>query len=174
MAHNFNRILFTTDLSQRSKEVFDYTVSLAVKTKATILILHVIEDESSRTKDIVVDMIGDEAYEKIQKENESYARNILLGKQKQVPIIKDTLEKLGQHAAVAEGIEKQQDLVEGVVIRMGQVVDEILEVSNEGKCDMIVMGHHQRSMLTKAIIGRTVRGVMRRSKVPIFLVPLDT
>ncbi len=173
MAHEFNRILFTTDLSQRSKEVFDYAVSLAVKSNATILILHVIEDESSRTKDIVVDMIGGEAYEKIQKENESYARNILVGKQKQVPIIKDALEKLGQRAALEEGMGEASTLVEGVVIRMGRIVEEILEVSNEAKCDLIVMGHHQRSLLAKAIVGSTTRGVMRRSKMPVFLVPLD-
>ncbi len=173
MAHDFNRILFTTDLSSRSKEVFDYAVSLAIKSNASILILHVIEDESSRTKDIVVDMIGDEAYEKIQQENESYARNILVGKQKQVPIIKDALEKLGQKAASEEGLEGDKPLVEGVTIRMGKIVDEILEVSVEASCDMIVMGHHQRSLLTKAVVGSTTRGVMRRAKMPVFLVPLD-
>jgi len=171
MAHDFKRILFTTDLSQRSKEVFDYAVSLAVLADATILILHVIEDESSRARDIVADMIGNEAFEKIQKENEQYANNILIGKQKQVPIIKNALEKLGRQAAVDKGINKE--LVEGVVIRMGQVIEEILEVSAEGDCDLIVMGHHQRSLLTKAIIGSATRGVMRRTKVPVFLVPLD-
>ena len=173
MAHEFNRILFTTDLSQRSKEVFDYAVSLAVKSKASVLILHVIEEESNRTKDIVVDMIGSEAFKKIQEENESYARNILLGKQKQVPIIKDALEKLGEEAASKEGVPEKKQLVEGVVIRVGQVVDEILEVANEAKADVIVMGHHQRSMLTKAFVGKTTRGVMRRSNIPIFLIPVD-
>lgn len=173
MAHEFNRILFTTDLSQRSKEVFDYAISLALKSDATVLILHVIEEEASRTKDIVVDMIGNEAFKKIQEENESYARNILLGKQKQVPIIKDALEKLGQEAATSRGAEKGKELVEGVVIRMGMVVDEILEVANEHKADIIVMGHHQRSMLTKAFVGKTTRGVLRRSKCPVFLVPVD-
>ena len=174
MAHDLKRILFTTDLSQQSKQVFDYAVSLAVKSKATILILHVIEEESSRTKDIVVDMIGSEAYKKIQEENESYARNILVGKQKQVPIIKDALEKLGKQVATEKGVSGNQQLIEGVAIRMGHVVDEILEVSTEGKCDVIVMGHHQRSMLAKSIIGSTTRGVMRRTKIPVLIVPLDT
>ncbi|MBU2513324.1 universal stress protein [bacterium] len=169
MVHDFKKILFTTDLSQESKEVFDYAVSLAVKSNAKVLILHVIEDQASRAKDLVVDMIGREAYTKIQQENEMHARSILLGKQREVPIIKEALEKLGQSANTAGA----QDLIEGVVIRMGKIVDEVLQVSKEADCDLIVMGNHQKSMLKQALIGTCVRGVLRKSKVPVFLVPLD-
>ncbi len=170
MAHDFKKILFTTDLSQSSKEVFDYAASLAVKSNATVLILHVIEDEESRTKDLIVDMIGNEAFRKIQQENETYARTILLGKQTQVPIIKEALEKLGQTASS----DNDQELVEGVIVRMGRIVEEILQISEEEDCDVIVMGHHQRSMLSKSRVGRTIRGVLTKCKKPVFLVPLDT
>ena len=171
MAHDFKKILFTTDLSQSSKEVFDYAASLALKSNATILILHVIEDEESRTKDLIVDMIGNDAYRKIQQENETYARTVLLGKQTQAPIIRQALEKLGQTAPTREN---QKELIEGVAVRMGRIVEEILAMSEEEKCDLIVMGHHQRSMLTKIRVGRTIRGVLAKSKKPVFLVPLDS
>lgn len=170
MTRNYKKILFTTDLSQRSKEVFNDAAALAVKSNASILILHVIEDESSRTKDLIVDMIGSEAYDKVVRENEDHARTILLGKQKQVPIIKETLEKLGETAASAQQVPS---LIEGVVIRMGKTVEEIIEVGEEAGCDLIVMGHHQKTMLTRSVIGRTVRGVLAKSKVPVFLVPID-
>ena len=58
MVYDLKKILFTTDLSQSSKEVFDFAVSLALKSRATVLILHVIEEEESRTKGLIVDMIG--------------------------------------------------------------------------------------------------------------------
>jgi nucleotide-binding universal stress UspA family protein len=170
MAHDFKKILFTTDLSQSSKEVFDYAASLAVESNATVLILHVIEDEESRTKDLIVDMIGSEAFRKIQQENETYARTILLGKQTQAPIIKEALEKLGRTASS----KNDKDLIEGVIVRMGRIVEEILQISNEEECDVIVMGHHQKSMLTKSRVGRTIRGVISKSKKPVFLVPLDS
>lgn len=173
MVHDFNRILFTTDLSEGAKEVFDYAVSLAVKSNASIVILHVIEDESTRTKDLIVDMIGRDAYQKIQKENEDYARNILLGKQKQVPIIKEALEKLGASAIAKHSVDEELELIENVSVKMGDIVEEILNVAHEGSCDIIVMGHHQDSMWRKAFIGRTIKGVMHKSKVPVFLVPLD-
>ncbi len=173
MIHDFKKILFTTDLSQKSKEVFDYAVSLAVKSKAKILILHVIEDQASRAKDLVVDMIGKEAFTKIQQENEMHARNILVGKQKEVPVIKEALEKLGQSAVTGSDSVGANDLIDGVFIRMGKVVAEILQAAKEGDCDMIVMGHHQKSMLKQALVGNCVRGVLRKSEVPVFLVPLD-
>ena len=170
MVHDFNKILFTTDLSERSQEVFNYAAALAVKANASVIILHVVEDDSSRTKDLIVDMIGADAYNKVQQENESYARNVLMGKQKQVPIIQEALEKLGKTAI---DISKNPDLIEGVVIRVGKTAEEILQLADESKCDLIVMGHHQRSMLTKALVGRTIRGVLRKSKIPVFLVPVD-
>lgn len=170
MVHDIKRILFTTDLSQESKEVFDFAASMAVKSNASLIILHVIEDQASRQKDLVVDMIGHEAYTKIQEENENHARNILLGKQKQVPIIKEALEKLGESAKT---MTEKSDLIESVVIRMGKIPEEIVQVAEEAKCDFIVMGHHQRSMLNQALIGGTIRGVLRKTNVPVTLVPID-
>lgn len=172
MVHDYKKILFTTDLSQRSKEVFDYTVGLAAGANSKIIILHVIEDEQSRTKDLVVDMIGKDAYSKIQQENEMHARSILVGKQKEVPILKEALEKLGQ-SVTTKGKDGDDELIDGVVIRIGKLVDEILQVAKESDCDMIVMGHHQKSMLKNALIGSCVRGVLRKSTVPVFLVPID-
>ena len=171
MVYDLKKILFTTDLSQSSKEVFDFAVSLALKSRATVLILHVIEEEQSRTKSLIVDMIGPGAYKKIQQESETYARSILIGKQIQAPVIKEALEKLGQTAPAPDD---QGELIKGVIVRIGRIVDEILQLSSEENCDLIVMGHHQRSMLTKARIGRTIRGVMAMSKIPVFLIPLDT
>ena len=116
-------------------------------------------------------MIGSEAYKKIQKESETYARSILIGKQTQAPVIKEALEKLGQTAPVPDD---QGELIKGVIVRMGRIVDEILQLSEEENCDLIVMGHHKRSMLTKARVGRAIRGVLAMSKIPVFLIPLDT
>lgn len=170
MTRDYKKILFTTDLSQQSKEVFNDAAALAVKSNASIIILHIIEDESSRTKDLIVDMIGSEAYDKVVEDNENHARTILLGKQKQVPIIKETLEKLGETAANSQNVPS---LIEGVVIRMGKTVDEILQIAEEAGCDLIVMGNHQKTMLTRTVIGRTVKGVLAKAKIPVFLVPID-
>lgn len=51
----------------------------------------------------------------------------------------------------------------------GSPEQEIVKVSEENKCDLIVMGAFGQSRIREAILGSTTEQVMRKSKVPVLL-----
>jgi len=173
MAQDIKNILFTTDLAPRSKEVFEKAVALALQTGASITILHVIEGGSGPTQSILAELVGKDAYENIRQENESFARNVLIGKQKEVPIIREALKRLSQSAFSKFEDKDDPVIIEGIEVRVGNVVEEIIQIAEDNRCDLVVMGHHQKSMLLKAMMGSVVNSVLRTIKKPVYLVPVD-
>jgi nucleotide-binding universal stress UspA family protein len=53
MIPQIQRILYTTDLSENSRAALDYTVSLAEKFNAQIIVLHVMELISVNTQVLI-------------------------------------------------------------------------------------------------------------------------
>ena len=61
---------------------------------------------------------------------------------------------------------------EEVVVTQGDTVDCICQEAEARQVDLIIMGYHPRGRLEEAIIGSVSRSVLRRSRVPVLLVPL--
>ncbi len=61
---------------------------------------------------------------------------------------------------------------EDIVVAKGAIVDEILATAGARSYNMIIMGHHMRGKLGEAVLGSTTRRVLRRSRIPVLLVPL--
>ena len=53
----------------------------------------------------------------------------------------------------------------------GSEVDRILEKAEQKGVDLILMGSHGHGLLHKAIIGSISEGVIKRSKIPVMLIP---
>jgi nucleotide-binding universal stress UspA family protein len=66
----------------------------------------------------------------------------------------------------AEGIS-----AEAVVVEAEQVFKGILSASENCRADIIVMGTHGRSALSRALIGSTADKMVRHARVPVLLVP---
>ena len=58
---------------------------------------------------------------------------------------------------------------EGIVVERGNPVHTILHVAKDLNCDLIVMGKKGRSALEDTMLGDTVNGVLRRSKIPVLV-----
>ena len=56
------------------------------------------------------------------------------------------------------------------VIATGNPVAEILRVATDAKADLIVMGTHSRTGLSRVIMGSVAEGVLRRSACPVVTV----
>ncbi len=170
MIPTIKKILFTTDLSDHAKEVFTQTIRLAGSCQASVIMLHVIEEAISNTKNLVVDLMGKEAYAKIEKENEAFAQNFMLGKRKEAPIIQETLEKLAQQSRSMDDGKKVQ--VDNSLVTVGNVAEEIVLQAEKNDCDIIVMGYHVKNIIVEMMLGGKTRQVMRHSKIPVHLVPI--
>lgn len=170
MVPEIKKILFCTDLSQPSRLAFDHAIGLAARQGAGIVILHVMEEKAPYSDGYLKSFLGEERWQQIKETRESEARQVLIGKQREGALIRQALEEFCESA----GSEPSRSALpsEDIVVAKGNVVDEILAVAADRACDLIVMGYYVRGKVGEALLGSTPRRVLRRSRIPVMLVPL--
>lgn len=170
MVPEIKRILFTTNLSPNARKAFDYAVSLADRYGAVITVLHVMEEVSHSSDVHIKTFLGDKQWQELQEAHEQEARQILIGKRREGAMIKAALEEFC--ASVQKEHDECEFMTDETIVARGNVVDEILTVSRDKECDLIVMGYQDRGKLGEAVLGSTTRRVLRRSNIPVMLVRL--
>lgn len=165
---SIKKILYTTDLSDTALHAFSYAVSLANLYNASITVLHVMADYSD-VQSKLAGFIGQDHWEEIQDRNLKETRQALIGKRRDNVMIKDALTQFTQNVKV-DG-DSQTFVTDEVLVVKGNPVDQIIKVSEEHNCDLIVMGTHGYNIL-EDMIGTTARKVLRRSKIPVLAVRL--
>ena len=165
------KILFTTDLSKASVAVFEQTAVLAAQTGASITILHVIEDGSSKSQNRVVHLVDKDQYEKIRKENQDRVKRVLIGKRKGLLVIQKALQDLCRETC--EGRFDTPVEIDGIEVHYGNAADIIVETAFAVGCDLIAMGFYKKGSILKKITGSPGQRILRQSRCPLFLVPID-
>lgn len=61
---------------------------------------------------------------------------------------------------------------EGLLIQ-GATTEMIMEESKKLNIDLIIAGHHEHSFLYKAFVGTISGKIIKKSKIPVLIVPLD-
>jgi len=144
----FERILFCTDFSKNADFAFDYALALAGQAPgATLFLLHVIpEPEAQFWKTYIyeVDDVDRKARQDIDaKIAETY------------------------RPRVPSGLDLQ------VRICIGRDTFKILEVAQEEKVDLIVIGRHGHSGMGKVLFGNVTERIARKADCPVLIVPLS-
>lgn len=55
----------------------------------------------------------------------------------------------------------------------GEVKETVLQMAREWDAQMIVAGTHGRKGLSRLFMGSMAEGILRNSKIPVFIVPID-
>jgi len=173
MAEQIKKILFTSDLSEESVKVFEQTVGLAFQIGASITLLHVINSLTPDNQKRVGYFIDDETYEKIRQEGQEIAQKALIGKKKSLPIIRQAMEEHYVKSSKKVNEPDSPVTIDSIQVLYGNPAEKILEVADDAGCDLIAMGYHKKGSIFRALAGRAEKGVMKRSKKPLFLVPLE-
>jgi nucleotide-binding universal stress UspA family protein len=153
------RILYATDLSRTAPHAFRHAVYLAEKLDAELIILHVLErmssdalltlhaymDEGDR-KRIQAGRV-DKAIDRIRKRVEAFCERELAGR------------------------EELSRRVTSIDVCVGYPAEEILEKCETERCDAVVLGSHEKG-LRHTFLGSVAKRVLRRSRIPAFVVPL--
>jgi len=168
-AVKIKKILYATDLSKGARSAFAYAVSLANTYNASITILHVIYEDHN-IDSVASFYIGEEEWLKIKKRTYDDARDVLIGKKRDDIAIEEILQKFTEKAKF-DG-QAQNFVTDEIIVKHGTPEEHILDQAKERDCDIIVMGNHAHGALEEAVLGSTVHRVMRRSKIPVFVVPL--
>ena len=93
----------------------------------------------------------------------------LIGKRRDNVAIREILDRFAKSVQA----EKEHDFVtDEIVVKHGNEAEQILAVSKERNCDLIVMGTHGLGGLVDVMLGSTARRVVRRSRIPVLVVRL--
>ncbi len=60
-----------------------------------------------------------------------------------------------------------------ILVKDGDSGDAILEAADNVKADVIVLGSHSRRGLDKILMGSVAEKVLRHSKIPLFIIPVN-
>ncbi len=167
------RILFASDLSTNMKEVFKHAASLSTLSDANIIVLHVMEEAGQNSQRRVQRAFGETLYNSIRSEQKAGARNLLTGK---------NVDALGIKQAIAGFLEDKEDRpsdieinspIEKILVTESKsIADEIIRTAVEEECDVIVIGSGHHSFIERAIGDNIARKVLKRTSVPVLVVPL--
>lgn len=137
-------ILHPTDFSEQSEHALQLACSLARDNQARLIVLHVVVPMS-----------------------EALAPNLFTpppGPGDYVEQFRGQLEGMSIPAASHIQVER--------LIREGDPVTEILSVAGGEKADLIVLGTHGRSGLSRLLMGSTAEQVVRQATCPVLTVKL--
>ncbi|WP_321517960.1 universal stress protein [uncultured Bacteroides sp.] len=60
------------------------------------------------------------------------------------------------------------------IIKDGQIATTILETAKETEADIIVLGTHSRNWLDNLFVGNDARAVLKKTTIPLYIVPIKT
>jgi nucleotide-binding universal stress UspA family protein len=160
MMPTIKKILFVSDLSENSIPALQWAIMLAHRHDARITFLHVIEDVLPQATLAVRSFMGEEKWKEMSADHHADF-NVR---------IKERI------AGFCETVVNQMSscplVVTDIVIDRGVPVEVILETAASNDHDLIAMGAHGTGAFKGAMIGSTAKHVVRRSKLPVFVIPL--
>ncbi len=166
-----SKILFASDLSVKMKEVFEKTAALAVQQDTHIIVLHVME-ETPRSEKRIRMAFGEKLYQDLKNEQKQGARNILIGKNVDALKIRQAISGFFQTDDGEETQPGDDSVIQKILVSEGRsIADEITATALEEECALIVIGCKQRGLLAEAMGDHVVRKVLKRSPVPVLVVP---
>ncbi len=164
---DYNKILYTTDLSESGRHAFHHAVSLSRCYGAEITTIHVVEGGPELDRRLL-GYVDEKLWSEIKTRNLEDAKDILIKRKRNNAAIRACVGQFCEETQ-AENPD-QKNISYGIEVKMGDPVDEIIKEADSGNYDLIVMGSHSRGPLKTTVMGDTVKSVVRRSKIPVLVV----
>ncbi|GAB6191216.1 universal stress protein [Desulfocastanea catecholica] len=164
-------ILFATDLSSSCQQALDYTIAMAVRFHAKIYMLYVMEKLPEHVDERVKNLVGTHQWEEMINSHKMSAHKSLLGKTSTNAMVRKAIHDFCKQEGIADDscdIQSRE-----IIVSQGEIVEDILHNAKIHKCDLIVLGGHE-NLFSKTSVGRTTKGVLKRAKIPVTVVPSVT
>jgi nucleotide-binding universal stress UspA family protein len=160
MLVNYNKILYCTDLSENAFHAFRHAISLAIQSNSKVHVLHVVEELSADARITIQAFIM-----KKEDRKEALRDRATQAKAHLQKCMDDFFDNLGEEGNTA------RELIESIDIIEAYPAEQILKTSKKRRCDLIVMGAHEKG-IKHNFLGSVAKSVLRRSSVPTLIVPL--
>ena len=160
MVPDIKKILYATDLSPNSGYVLRYALDAAKRHNAKLVVLHVIEELPPTATQLAESFMGNEKYNALTNESKISARKRFF-RRLQTACKEDLCIDLDT-----------DERIESIEVEQGHTADMILSKAEAFNCDVIYMGTHGKGFLKHPYFGSTSKKVLRRVRIPVFIVPL--
>jgi len=168
MFNPINSILFATNLTPACRPAFEVSISLAAQYHASLILLHVLDGKiPAHIENEIKESLG-QKWEAIKSERQQDARQALIGKMSSESLATTAIHLYCDQAGINDvscGISSYK-----AIVKKGDVITSILTEAANFDCDMIVIGA-QKNFLKNNSLGSIVKGVMRKTKIPVIFVP---
>lgn len=145
-----SRILIPTDGTKASKKAVDYAIGLSKQTKASIIILGVVDKGAFVTQAVPANASSTHLKTPI----EDYLTRL----------VESHVDQAGKQC-------KKKGIKPGTVIRSGHPVEEIVKEARRSKCNIIIIGSHGKGALESAVLGSVTYGLIHHNtKYPVLVI----
>lgn len=151
------KVLIAVDFDPSAQNVAESGYELATSMNAQLTLLHVVSDATYYSSLNYSPILGFDSFSNldiVQTEAVDDLKNAA----------QDYLGKMKRHLG-GETI--------ATIIKDGDFGDSILETAQEIHADIIVMGTHSRKGLDKILMGSVAEKVLRKSSIPLFIIPTN-
>ena len=169
MLKGVKTILFATDLTRRSVPAFEAAALLALRFQAKIVLLHVMEKIPDYVQGRLSGLLGDDQWDAMVRQHQNTVRQKLIGKRSSGTLIRAALEHFCSEIGIDDDACGYQSR-EIVVADSGDVAERIIEHAGAQDCDIIILGARE-GIFAKQSIGGTIKSVLKKSKIPVMVVP---
>jgi nucleotide-binding universal stress UspA family protein len=168
MINGIKTILFTSDLSATSRVAYNHAAVLAAQLKAKVILLHVIERLPENYENRMLGLFGESKWHQVLLDHKEEARHAMLGKVSPRQMVRTALSEFCRESDIGKD---QNDIPDNeIVVKEGDVVEEILQQAAEYSCDLIIMGA-SKGLLSGSAVGHNIKSVLKQSKIATLVVP---
>ncbi len=158
------RILYATDLSPEAPQVYQYVLFVANQFGAAVTCLHVIDQPSKEAQLALATYLSKDRREELTSKNLQEAMAEMLRRDEQ-DYIRQTIGSGDELNPKELGITSVKKVVNG------NVEEQILEQSEKIGADLVILGAHRKPN-SDTYFNSISKRVLRRSKVPVTIVPI--
>jgi nucleotide-binding universal stress UspA family protein len=137
------KILVPVDFSEPSKTAVNYGLSLALQFKARLVLSHIVSPSTGLVYTFPSESLA------FEKDQTKYAKSML-------------------PSLIPEEYRSPVDLE--IIIKVGEVRDELLGIVTGESIDLVVMGTHGRNAVERFLLGSLTERMLRKLPVPVLTV----
>ncbi|MEO6818446.1 MAG: universal stress protein [Ginsengibacter sp.] len=149
------KVLIAIDYDPSAQKIAETGYALAKTMGAQVTLLHVTSDATYYSSLNYSPIMGFDSFSNLDMVQTDIVNQLQQGAE-------DYLAKTRVHL----GDETIQ-----TIVKDGDFGDSILDAADEMDADIIVMGTHSRSGWDKLLMGSVAENVLRKSKIPMFIIP---
>ncbi|WP_071145259.1 universal stress protein [Bacteroides ihuae] len=140
------KILIALDYDETSQKVAEQGFAMAKAMNAKIILLHVVFEQP------------------IYYSSYMYMRELRVD-------VKDDFKKIAQEFLDKTKKNLGDESIE-TILNEGEIAETILNTAKEMEVDIIVMGSHSRKWLENIILGSDAEDVLKKTTIPLFIIPV--